>query len=121
MIFCIALLSCQTLASISGHISVNDQEKLKGLVDKILESSTKDDLATIYYYSKTYELLKNSVPETKVKQTCGHLTNAWSKSSSIEQTFYITASWKNLACPGKIFTKEMIEVIILFFNYSYKQ
>lgn len=109
-ILSLVLLTGQTFASISGHISINDQEKLKVQLDKLLASSTKDDFASVYYFSKTYTLLKKAIPPNTIKETCGRLTNAWTKTTSLEQSFYITGAWTNLGCSDKILSKEMTEV-----------
>lgn len=105
-----------TLASISGHISISDQERLKNTLDKSLISASKDDLASVFYFSKGYSLLNKPASSELIKNACDRLSNSWSASSSLENTFFIVASWNQLKCPGKLSTKEIVDVSLLNFS-----
>lgn len=99
-----------SLASISGHISISDQERLKTTLDKSLTSAAKDDLASVFYLSRGYNLLKKPVSTDHVKNGCERLSNAWSSASTLENTYFIVSSWNHLKCPGKLSTKEIVDV-----------
>lgn len=112
LLLCICAYISQTLASIAGHISTSDQDRLKISLEKALIASAPEDLASIYYSARGYTYLKKDVPPIVVKTACNVLSKAFSPDLSLENIFYVVSSWSDLKCPGKLDTKDIITVSI---------
>lgn len=116
ILLCIFAYISQSWASISGHISSADQDRFKVSLEKTLLNTNEDDLAALYYSARGYTFLKSQLQPNVIKTACAVLEKARKQDLTQENLFYLITSWKDLTCPGNIYTKELIAKVKVSLN-----
>lgn len=99
-----------THASISGYVSPSDHVKFMEAITRAFVKLQKDDVITVYYGAKGYDIMKEPLVKVLYMDSCSHLTHQFKNDANPEACFHALSAWSLLKCEGKLHNDIVITV-----------